>query len=72
MCSIAATLVALVVITLFANAFFDAGLAGLIAVLFVLAMVFLTAAFVAFLLEVRIATAALRFGPPPPEHQSHQ
>ncbi|HEY4212048.1 MAG TPA: DUF2721 domain-containing protein [Steroidobacteraceae bacterium] len=71
MCAIAATLVALVVITLFANAFFNAGFAGLIAILFVLAMVFLTTAFVAFLLEVRIATAALRFGPPP-EHQSHQ
>jgi CBS domain containing-hemolysin-like protein len=64
MCAISALLVALVVITLFANAFFAAGFAATIAILFVGAMVFLTAAFLTFLIEVRIATAALRFGPP--------
>jgi Protein of unknown function (DUF2721) len=74
MCAIAALLVALVVITLFANAFFSAGFAATIAILFVGAMVFLTAAFVTFLVEVRIATAHLRFGAaaehalPPPAH----
>ncbi len=65
MCAVSALLVALVVITLFANAFFTTSLAGTVAILFVGAMVCLTGAFVAFLIEVRIATAALRFGPPP-------
>ncbi len=65
LCAVSALLVALVVITLFANAFFTTSLAGTVAILFVAAMVCLTAAFVAFLIEVRIATAALRFGPPP-------
>ncbi len=60
-CAISALLVALVVITLFANAFFSANLAATIAMLFVGAMLFLIAAFGAFLIEVRIATAALRF-----------
>jgi hypothetical protein len=73
MCTISALLVALVVITLFANAFFSAGFAATIAILFIGAMVFLTAAFVTFLIEVRIATGHLRFGAaehalPPPEH----
>ncbi len=71
MCAFSALLVALVVIALFANAFFDARLAATIALLFVGAMLFLIGAFGAFLLEVRIATAALRIGtshePPPPE-----
>ena len=65
LCAVSALLVALVVITLFANAFFTTSLAGTVAILFVGAMICLTAAFVAFLIEVRIATAALRFGPPP-------
>jgi uncharacterized membrane protein (DUF485 family) len=65
LCAVSALLVALVVITLFANAFFTTSLAGTVAILFVAAMICLTAAFVAFLIEVRIATAALRFGPPP-------
>jgi hypothetical protein len=62
MCGISALLVALVVVTLFANAFFDAQLAGTIALLFVCSMVFLTGAFLAFLIEVRLATTALRIG----------
>jgi hypothetical protein len=62
MCGISALLVALVVVTLFANAFFDAQLAGTIALLFVCSMVFLTGAFLAFLVEVRLATNALRIG----------
>jgi hypothetical protein len=62
MCAISAVLVALVVVALFANAFFEAHMAVTIAVLFVGAMLFLTAAFLAFLIEVRIATVALRIG----------
>lgn len=62
LCAVAALLVALVVVTLFANAFLGAGLEGAIALLFVGAMVFVSAAFVAFLVEVRIAIAALRIG----------
>jgi hypothetical protein len=63
MCGCSAVLIALVVITLFANAFFGSGLAGLIAMLFVGAMVFITGAYLAFLLEVRLATRNMRIGP---------
>lgn len=64
MCGCSAVLIALVVITLFANAFLGSGLAGTIALLFVGAMIFITGAYLAFLIEVRIATAHLRIGPP--------
>ena len=62
LCAIAALLVALVVVTLFANAFAGAGLAWLIALLFVGSMVCLAGAFIVFFIEVRYATAALRIG----------
>ena len=58
--TIAALLVALVVVTLFANAFLGSELAAVIALLFVGAMVCLSAAYVAFFIEVRVAVAALR------------
>ena len=64
MCGCSAVLIALVVITLFANAFFGSGFAGTIALLFVGAMIFITGAYIAFLVEVRLATQNLRFGPP--------
>ena len=60
--TIAALLVALVVVTLFANAFFASELSVLIALLFVGAMVCLSTAYIAFFIEVRIAVAALRIG----------
>jgi VIT1/CCC1 family predicted Fe2+/Mn2+ transporter len=63
MCGCSAVLIALVVITLFANAFFGSGFAGTIALLFVGAMVFITGAYIAFLVEVRLATRSLRIGP---------
>jgi hypothetical protein len=63
MCGCSAVLIALVVITLFANAFFGSGFAGTIAWLFVGAMVFITGAYVAFLIEVRLATRHFRIGP---------
>ncbi|HEY4749494.1 MAG TPA: DUF2721 domain-containing protein [Steroidobacteraceae bacterium] len=62
LCAIAALLVALVVVTLFANAFMHSELAIVIALLFVGAMVCLSAAFIAFFIEVRVAVAALRIG----------
>jgi hypothetical protein len=62
LCAIAALLVALVVVALFANAFLGVSLAGTIALLFVGAMVCLSAAFIAFFVEIRIAIAALRIG----------
>ena len=60
--TIAALMVALVVVSLFANAFLGADLAMLIALLFVGAMVCLSAAFIAFFIEVRVAVASLRIG----------
>lgn len=65
MCGCSAVLIALVVIALFANVFFGSGFAGTIALLFVGACIFITGAYVAFLLEVRLATRSLRIGPPP-------
>jgi hypothetical protein len=62
--TIAALLVALVVVTLFANAFIGSELAIVIALLFVGAMVCLSAAFIAFFIEVRLAMTALRIGLP--------
>ena len=64
MCAISALLVALVVVALFANAFLAVQLSALIALLFVAAMLALTGAFLTFLIEVRIATAAIRIGQP--------
>ena len=60
--TIAALLVTLVVVTLFANAYLGSELGVVIALLFVGAMVCLSAAYVAFFIEVRIAMAALRIG----------
>ena len=62
LCAIAALLVALVVVTLFANAFLGSELGMVIALLFVGAMVCLSAAFIAFFVEVRFAVANLRIG----------
>lgn len=59
--TIAALMVALVVVALFANAFFLHSELGIgIALLFVGSMSCLSAAFVAFFIEVRIAVKALR------------
>ncbi|GAC1696853.1 MAG: DUF2721 domain-containing protein [Steroidobacteraceae bacterium] len=64
LCAIAALLVALVVVTLFANAFLGSELGSLIALLFVGAMVCLSAAFITFFIEVRLAMRELRIGLP--------
>ncbi len=60
--TITALLVALVVALLFASTFAPMSLATPVAVLFVLSMVSLVVALIAFLLEVRIAIAVLRIG----------
>ena len=60
--TIAALLVALVIALLFASTFVPINLAGPVAVLFVLAMTALVGALLSFLLEVRVAIAALRIG----------
>ena len=62
--AIAALLVALVVVALFANAFLGVNLEGTIALLFVGGMISLAAAFIAFFIEVRIAVASLKIGLP--------
>jgi hypothetical protein len=64
LCAVSALLVSLVVVSLFTSAFVSVDLSITIAILFVLAMICLTAAFGVFLLEVRLATQSLQFGPP--------
>jgi CBS domain containing-hemolysin-like protein len=64
MCTVAALLVALVVVSLFADAFLGLELAAAVALLFVAAMLCLAVAYIAFFVEVRIAVAALRIGIP--------
>ncbi|HEX4618315.1 MAG TPA: DUF2721 domain-containing protein [Steroidobacteraceae bacterium] len=64
MCAVAALLVALVVVSLFADAFVGLELAKTIALLFVAAMLSLAVAYILFFVEVRIAIAALRIGIP--------
>jgi hypothetical protein len=62
--TIAALLVALVVALLFAAAFMPFATAQVIALLFVACMGTLVGSLWCFLVEVRVATAALRFGSP--------
>ena len=60
--TIAALFVAIVVALLFSSTFIPLNLAPPLALLFVLAMCSLVAAFVSFLIEVRVAIAVLRIG----------
>jgi hypothetical protein len=60
--TLSALFIALVVVMLFVNAFVRGDLAALIACLFILSMVSLCAALLAFLIEVRIATNTLQIG----------
>jgi hypothetical protein len=62
LCAASALFVSLVVMALFASAFFDTDLSAAIALLFVAAMICLTGAFGSFLVECRLATQILRFG----------
>jgi len=65
LCTVSALLVSLVVMSLFASAFVTVNLSAAIAIEFVLAMICLTGSFLAFLVEVRLATGSLRIGAPP-------
>ncbi|MGH8310667.1 MAG: DUF2721 domain-containing protein [Steroidobacteraceae bacterium] len=60
--TVSAVLVSLTVMMLFVHALIGVNLAIAIAVVFVAAMLSLTAGLVAFLIEVRISTATLRIG----------
>jgi hypothetical protein len=61
--TVAALLVSLVVVLLFAAAFVKFPFGATIALVFIGAMLALVGALWCFLIEVRVATAALRFGP---------
>jgi Protein of unknown function (DUF2721) len=60
--TLSALFISLVVVMLFVNAFLRWDLAAFIACMFILSMVSLCAALLAFLIEVRIATRTLRIG----------
>jgi hypothetical protein len=60
--TLSALFIALVVVMLFVNAFLRWELAAFIAGMFIMSMVTLAAALLAFLIEVRIATTTLRIG----------
>ena len=60
--TLSALFIALVVVMLFVNAFLQWELAAFIAGIFILSMLSLCAALLAFLIEVRIATTTLRIG----------
>ena len=62
LCTTSALLTALVVTLLFASEFSPLGMGGVIAAMFVAATACLALAFLMFLIEVRIATKALRIG----------
>jgi CBS domain containing-hemolysin-like protein len=62
LCTISALLTAVTVMLLFSNAFVPVNFGTYIAILFVLSMLSLAIAYLVFLIEVRIATAALRIG----------
>jgi uncharacterized membrane protein len=59
----AALLVSIVVALLFTSAFVPVSLATPVSLLFILAMTSLVLGLLAFLVEIRIATASLRIGP---------
>jgi hypothetical protein len=60
--TLSALFIALVVVMLFVNAFLRWDLSVFIACMFILSMLSLAAALLAFLIEVRIATTTLRIG----------
>ena len=60
--TLSAVFVSLCVVMLFSHALMGVNLATAIAIVFIAAMLALTAGLVAFLIEVRISTATLRIG----------
>jgi len=67
--TLSALFIALVVVMLFVNAFLRWDLSAFIACMFILSMLSLAAALLAFLIEVRIATNTLRIGIEAVSHQ---
>jgi CBS domain containing-hemolysin-like protein len=67
--TLSALFIALVVVMLFVNAFLRWDLSVFIASMFILSMLSLASALLAFLIEVRIATNALRIGIEAAAHQ---
>lgn len=65
LCVVSALLVSLVVVSLFVSSLLSIEVALPVALTFIVAMLSLAAALIFFLREIFIATAALRFGPPP-------
>jgi Protein of unknown function (DUF2721) len=60
--TLSALCIALVVVVLFVDAFLRWDLSGVVAGIFIMSMLTLAAALLAFLIEVRIATTTLRIG----------
>lgn len=66
-CTSCSLFVSLVIAALFLQALFDFYVHGMVAVLFIVAMLAFIAGLLLFLREIQIATAALRIGPPDDE-----
>ena len=62
LCTACASLICLVIISLFGGVFFEVDLSKLVSVLFVLAMLSLFSALICFLREILVATRSLRIG----------
>ena len=63
LCTVCALLISLVIVALFVGAALGRSLSTLIVILFIAALLAFIGGLVAFLLEIRAATASLRFGP---------
>jgi hypothetical protein len=64
LCTTCALLVCIVIVVLFLEAFMSLHMSGVIALLFIAAMLVFIAGLLSFLREVYLATASLRIGPP--------
>lgn len=64
LCTTCALLVCIVIVVLFLETFMSLHMPGLIALLFIAAMLVFIAGLLSFLREVYLATASLRIGPP--------
>lgn len=63
LCTTSALLVCAVIVTLFVGAFLETDVAGVIGVLFVVAMLSLSAGLILFLAEIRLAIGGMRIRP---------
>jgi hypothetical protein len=70
LCTGSAVLISVVVVVLFIDSLTGINLGGIIAVLFIVAMLALTLGLVFFLREIALATSHLRIGEPEPEHSA--